>query len=209
MKRAILINIAIAVMLLSTFTNISCKDQTENIKSLKESKVLIAYFSCNEDNTINGQVTSATPKADNTKKLAEMIREEIGGNLFPIITSKKYDSDYGPVVEIAKIEKKEKARPELIGKVNNFDTYDVIVVAFPNWWHTMPMPVFTFLESYDFSGKTIIPVCTHGGGGIQEGDDDIKKSCPDAIVTKSLVVSGYRIDKAQKLITEFFKKINK
>jgi len=74
------------------------------------------------------------------------------------------------------------ARPELTNTVENMESYDVIYLGYPNWWGTMPMAVFTFLESYDFSGKTIIPFCTHEGSGIGNSERDIKKLCPKAKV---------------------------
>ena len=83
-----------------------------------------------------------------------------------------------------------KARPELVSMPKSIDEYDTVVLAYPNYWGTMPMAVFTFLEAFDFSGKTILPLCTNEGSGLSGSERDIKKACPGAIVKSGLSITG-------------------
>ncbi len=83
-----------------------------------------------------------------------------------------------------------KARPELVSMPASIDEYDSVVLAYPNYWGTMPMAVFTFLEAFDFSGKTILPLCTNEGSGMGGSEHDIKKACPGALVKSGLSITG-------------------
>jgi flavodoxin len=88
------------------------------------------------------------------------------------------------------------------------DSYDVIYIGYPNWWGTMPMAVFTFLEEYDFSGKTIVPFCTHERSGMGRSERDIKKLCPNAKVLSGLAIRGGNVERADKDITNWLKKLD-
>ena len=197
------------IIILSYFAIFTFILHSNDIQSLQteESKILTVYFSCDSSNTIDQLITSATPEIENTKKLAEIIQQEIGGDLFPITTSEKYENNYHSVLEQSKNEKEKNLRPKLAAIIENMDSYDTVIIAFPNWWHTIPMPVFTFLESYDFSHKTIIPICTHGGGGIGNSMEDIMEASPPAVVTQGLAVNGYQINNAKETTTNFIKNI--
>ena len=80
------------------------------------------------------------------------------------------------------------ARPELETTIENMDDYDVIFIGYPNWWATIPMPIATFLESYDFSNKVIIPFCSHGGGGLGQSVTDIAKLAPNSRLGEPLSI---------------------
>ncbi|MDR3652473.1 MAG: flavodoxin [Paludibacter sp.] len=108
----------------------------------------------------------------------------------------------------AAAEKRANARPELTAAVENMTEYDTIYLGYPNWRNTFPMAVFTFLESYDFVGKTIIPFCTHEGSGIGNSERDIKKLCPDATVLTGLAIRGSNVSRADNEITNWIKKLN-
>jgi flavodoxin len=136
-----------------------------------------------------------------------MIREIIDGDLFSIDTAQSYPKDYSATVNIAKKELNGNARPELSGHVENMEYYNVIFLGYPNWLGTMPMPVFTFLEEYDFSGKTIIPFCTHGGGGMGRSENDIAKLCPKATLLKGFSVQGSRVSAAKKNVADWLNKL--
>ena len=110
--------------------------------------------------------------------------------MFHIESVTAYPKDYTEATEVAKSELRAKARPKLTGHVEKMEAYDVIFLGYPNWWGTMPMPVFTFLESYDFSGKTIVPFCTHEGSGMGHSEQDIAKACPKAAVLKGIAIHG-------------------
>lgn len=150
-------------------------------------KILIAYFTW-ADNTfvaepssvdINATTSASVLPPGDAGLIARWIQEETGGDLFSIITENKYSSNYDECLNKARAERDNNERPTLVGKVNNMNDYDVIFLGFPNWWYTCPMAVFTFLESYNFSGKTIIPFCAHGTGGLSRTIRDIKRIIPN------------------------------
>lgn len=141
-------------------------------KKFDITRILIAYFS----------------RTGNTREIANRIHENVGGNLFEIVTVDPYPKDYNATVDKAKQEQVNNCRPPLVTEVENIDTYDVVFVGYPNWWGTMPMAVFTFLEAYDFSGKTIIPFCTHGGSRLGRSVEDITATCPKSIILDGLAI---------------------
>ena len=151
-------------------------------------KCLIAYFSRKGQNYVSGRLVDL--KVGNTEVIANMIQKITGGVLFHIESVTAYPQDYTEATEVAKKELRAKARPKLTGQVENMGAHDVIFLGYPDWWGTMPMPVFTFLESYDFSGKTIVPFCTHEGSGLGHSQQDIAKACPKATVLKGIAIYG-------------------
>ena len=153
-------------------------------------KKLISYFSW----------------SGNTAAIAKLIQKETGAELFEIITIKPYPEDYYETTRVAKDELKKNARPELTGAIKNMDDYDIIYLGYPNWWGTFPMAVSTFLESYDFSGKTIVPFCTHEGSGIGRSEGDIRKLCPNAKVLSGIAIRGSSATRADNPILSWLKK---
>lgn len=151
-------------------------------------KTLIAYFSHAGQNYSHGGIKEL--KVGNTEVVAKKLRDMFPSDLFYIDTVQKYPDDHMKKIEIAKREYEQNARPELTARVENMDEYDTVIIAFPNWWTTMPMAVFTFLESYDLSGKTICPLITHGGSGFSNSLRDIARLCPGAKLTEGLAVNG-------------------
>ena len=119
-------------------------------------KSLIAFFSRKGNNYVDSRIVNLP--IGNTEVAAQMIQKLAGGDLFRIETVKDYPSDYEETTDVARQELRQKARPELAGRMDKMADYTVIFLGYPNWWGTMPMAVFTFLEAYDFSGKTIIPL---------------------------------------------------
>lgn len=132
------------------------------------SKYLIAYF------TWSG----------NSKKIAKAISEKIEADIFEIKTVKNYPETYLACVAYAGAERLKKERPKLEKYLESIEEYETIILVFPNWWNGLPTAVFHFLESYDFSGKRILPVCTHGGGGIGKSEQHIRETCPSAEILK-------------------------
>ena len=171
---------------------------------MKNSKSLIAYFSRKGNNSVGGSIVNLP--IGNTKVIANKIEELIESDLFEIETVKSYPKDYTETTNVSKKELRENARPELTEMVNDMDSYDVIYLGYPNWWGTMPMAVFTFLESYDFSGKTIVPYCTHEGSGMGSSERDIKKLCPSANVLSGLAIRGSGVNRADKDIEKWLNK---
>lgn len=144
--------------------------------------ILIAYFSW----------------SGNTEAVAGMIQEEVGGDLFEIAPAEPYTEDYDALLEIAQAEQQEEARPELVGQVENWDSYDVIFVGYPNWWSDAPMAVYTFLESYDFAGKTLIPFNTSASGGFGRSLSGIEESAAGAEILEGFTVTSDRVEDARE-----------
>lgn len=137
-----------------------------------ESHVLIAYFSW----------------GGNTRGIAEEIRNQTGADLFEITPVNPYSDDYNTVLDEAQRDQNEQARPELAAHVENMEDYDTIILGYPNWWASIPMPIASFLEEYDFAGKTIIPFCSHGGGRFGQSLTAIAKLAPNARMGEALSV---------------------
>lgn len=135
--------------------------------------VLIAYFSW----------------GGNTRGIAEEIQRQTGVDLFEIQLVEPYSTDYNTVLEQAQQDQNEQARPELSTHVEDMDQYDTILLGYPNWWASIPMPIASFLEEYDFSGKTILPFCSHGGGGLGQSQTAIAKLAPDANIAEGLAIN--------------------
>lgn len=157
-------------------------------------KTLIAYFSRKGANYVNGSITNLP--VGNTDAAAKMAQEAVGGDLFEIKAVKTYPADYTETTKVAQSELRQNARPELAAHVENMHEYDTIILGYPNWWGTMPMAVYTFLEEYDFTGKTILPYCTHEGSGLSGSERDIKRLCPTANVGKGLAIHGGSVNSA-------------
>ncbi|MDO5547194.1 MAG: flavodoxin [Eubacteriales bacterium] len=162
-------------------------DSTQQMEdsNMNETKILVAYFSRPGENYSVGYIEKG-----NTHIVADMIAEQTGGDIFEIRTVTPYPDDYDECVEIAEQEQNENARPELDESVGDMKNYDVVFLGYPNWWGDMPMAVYTFLESYDFSGKTIVPFCTHEGSGLSSTESSIAEICSDAEVLEGLAIRG-------------------
>lgn len=161
-------------------------------------KTLVAYFSRAGNNYVGGSIIDLP--VGNTEIAAELVGELTGGDLFRIDDVRAYSGDYNICTEEAKKELHANARPELVSYPGNLGDYDAIVLGYPNWWGTMPMPVWTFLEKFNFSGKIIFPLCTHEGSGLGKSESDIRKLCPGADVRKGLAIRGSNVRNARKEI---------
>ena len=183
MKSKLLATILTVVVLV---TGLGADANAQNGKK----KILIAYFS----------------QSGNTKVIAEQIKKYTGGDLFRIETEQPYPSDYRALTEFAQKELKSGIHPKLKTTVKDFDQYDVIYLGSPNWWNTVAPAVMTFLESYDFSGKTIVPFMTHEGSRMGIGETDIKKLATGAKVLKGLPVKGRSVARAEPTVKEWVRK---
>lgn len=141
---------------------------------------LIAYFSW----------------SGNTEAMAQMIQAETGGELFAIAPATPYTEDYNTLLDVAQQEQAEDARPELAAQVENWDSCDVVFVGYPDWWSDAPMVVYSFLEAYDWTGKTLVPFCTSGGSGFGRGLDRLPESASGAAILKGLHVNGDSVEGA-------------
>jgi flavodoxin len=167
--------------------------------------ILMAYFSRSGNNYVNGNIINLP--VGNTEIAAKKIKEMTGGDLFKINPVKKYSEDYRICTEEAQRELQADIRPELAEKLDSIDGYDTIILGYPNWWGTMPMPVWTFLEQYDFLGKTILPLCTHEGSGMGKSEADIRRLCPGANVKKGLAIRGGNVKGTDSIISDWLQKL--
>jgi flavodoxin len=166
-------------------------------------RCLIAYYSRKGNNYIGGKIINLP--IGNTEVIAKKIKGFIEGDLFEINTLKPYPIDYDETTRVAKDELRKNARPELTDTVKNMADYDMIYLGYPNWWGTFPMAVFTFLESYDFTGKTIVPFCTHEGSGMGKSERDIKNLCPNATVLPGIDIRGGSVANADNVVQSWLK----
>jgi len=171
---------------------------------IKTIKKLIAYYSRAGNNIVGGNIINLP--VGNTEVAAKMIHKMTESDMFRIDTVKKYPADYHETTDVAKQELRENARPELSGHVDNMAEYSVIYLGYPNWWGTMPMVVFTFLEAYNFSGKYIVPFCTHEGSGMGRSESDIRKLCSNSRVLKGLPIRGGSVQGAENDIANWLRK---
>lgn len=162
---------------------------------------LIAFYSRTGENYLNGTIKVLTK--GNTEVVAEMIKDIVGGDLFKIEQATPYSNVYNECIDEAMKDQRSNARPKLVGTVNDFDRYDTVYLGFPNYWGTMPMAVFTFLDSYDFSGKTVVPFCTHEGSGAGSSVQAIRKACPGATVKNSFSVYGHKAADAKNDLLKY------
>ena len=183
---------ALSLGMLFALTAICSPVQAQEQETNSESSVLIAYFSVPEDIDTEGIDADAGASIvvkdeqvmGNLEYMADIIQDTIGGDLFRIETVEEYPLDHDPLVDQAAQEQDENARPELASQIENPDQYDTILLGYPNWWGDMPMPLYTFLEEYDFSGKTIIPFTAHGGSGFSDTVNTIGELQPEAEVSE-------------------------
>ena len=168
---------------------------------IEMSKKLIAFYSRADDNYVNGLIK--TLEVGNTEVAAGIIKELTGADLFKLEQLKPYARDYNECIAQAQADQRQNARPDLKSFPETLDEYDVIYLGYPNYWSTMPMAVFTFLEHFDFSGKTIKPFCTHEGSGLGSSLSDIKKLCPAAKVEKGLAIHGGSVKRSRKDIEKW------
>jgi len=167
-------------------------------------KTLIAYYSRKGNNYLGGKIVNLP--VGNTEVVAKKIQALTGGDLFEIDTVKAYPVDYTETTQVAIAEKRTNSRPELAAFVDDMDQYEVVYLGYPNWCNTFPMVVFTFLEAYDFSGKTIIPFCTHEGSRLGNSERDIAELCPGATILKGIAIRGGDVNNAGKQVENWVKK---
>jgi len=122
----------------------------------------------------------------NTRKIASLIQNRTKGTLFEIKMKTPYSTDYGTVVKQAKEEIRAGVIPELVSLPDK-NSYSTVFIGTPNWWHTMAPPLAAFLQSYDMSNKTVIPFCTHGGGGKGTIEKDAASMCPSSTFKNGFV----------------------
>lgn len=166
-------------------------------------KTLIAFFSRADENYFSGAMRYV--KVGNTEIVAGIMKDIIEADSFKIEMKNPYSPVYMTCIEEAKKDLREQARPELTSYLDSINEYDTIVLAYPNYWGTFPMAVATFLERYDFTGKTILPLCTNEGSGMGGSEKGIKKLAPGAEVRKGLPITGSNAANSGESVSHWLK----
>ena len=164
---------------------------------------LIAFYSRAGENYFGGQYRRIS--VGNTEKVARRIAQAVGGELFQIQQKVPYAEDYETCIRQAKADQESHARPELERLPDSLDGYDEIYLGYPNYWGDLPMAVYTFLEAFDWTGKTIHPFCTHEGSGLSGTERKIARAAKGAQVARGLALHGSRVDEAGEKIEAWLK----
>lgn len=175
-------------------------------------KVLVTYFSVPETDGVDASSGASRLVSDgklqgNTEYVATIISEATGGELFEIKTVHTYPGTHKELIDAAKKESEEDARPALATHIKNLNEYDVVFVGFPNWWYDMPQPLYTFFDEYDFSNKTIIPFCTHGGSRFSDAIKSIREMEKGATVLDGYAIARNRVGNSKDGILNWLEKI--
>lgn len=189
-------------------------EETANTVEAGNGNILIAYFSVMETDGVDTVAGASRVAANgevlgNNEYISQIIQRETGGDLFAIETVQEYPTTHDPLLDFAYEEKAENARPELATQIKNLDNYDVIFLGYPNWNADLPMPLYTFLEEYDFSCKTIIPFTTHGGSGFSRTIQTISELQPDAtVISDGLSISRNSVSGAENEVVDWVNALN-
>jgi flavodoxin len=181
----------IFVLALSCFTG---GDMGLNAQSnVDGKKILIAYFSW----------------SGNTRALAQYIHGKVGGDVFEIVRVKPYPTAFNATVAECQQEKWKTPYPELTARVSGFDSCDIIFIGYPMWDHTIPMPIASFVTSYNFRGKTVIPFSTHAGTGLLTSVQDMTRLVPGANVLEPIAIYGSQAKRSGALpeVDQWLRKI--
>jgi flavodoxin len=177
-----------------------------------DGNILIACFTMPEQDGVDASSgASRLIKGDtllgSTEYIAKVIQETTDGDLFEIKTVQQYPASHSPLIAQAREEQDAGARPALATKIENLDLYDIVFVGYPNWWGDLPMPLYTFLEEYDFKGKIIAPFNSHGGSGLSNTVNTIKSLQPEATVVAGFTVSRNNVGDAKNDVIAWLKEI--
>jgi flavodoxin len=151
-------------------------------------------------------------RTGNTREVASQIHQRVGGDLFELRTAHSYPKEYRATTDQAKRELEARFRPQLVGDIKNIDAYDVVFLGYPNWWGTMPMALFSFIEKYKLAGKTLMPFCTHEGSRLGRSEADLKALCPNSTVLEGLALRGgnlanVKAESAQRDVAEWLQQM--
>lgn len=163
---------------------------TEQESTKPTSNILVAYFSWADNAILADDVDAvASPSVispGNVQQLAGWVQEKTGGDLFSIRVTDPYPSDWDDCLTRANQERRDNARPELVGNVENLENYDVVFLGYPNWWYGVPMALLSFLENNDLSGKQVYLFCSHGTGGLASSVDIITEALPGGEISDNI-----------------------
>ena len=166
-------------------------EENQNNQESGSENVLVVYFS----------------HTGNTETVANFIHEAVGGDIVKLETEEPYTDNYNDLLDIAQNEQNENARPLLSTQIDNIEDYDTIFLGYPIWWGDMPMALYTFLDEYDLSGKTIAPFTTSGGSGLSGTPSNIADEEPNATVTEGLSIRDNNVESSQSEVNEWLSEI--
>lgn len=169
------------------------KSVTEKIERNADDKILVVYFSNPESDNAETMTTEEAKSAvvvdkkvvGNTQYVAQIIQQNTGADIFRIEPVTPYPMNHGEIEQIATQEKQDAVLPAIQNKIENFDSYKIFFIGYPIWYGDMPRILYSFLKSYNFSGKTIVPFVTSGGTGKANTFNEIKNLHPDANVIEN------------------------
>lgn len=174
-------------------TDATTPSETGSTVDASNSNILIAYFSVAENSTVDAKSSASVVQETGRgfiATLADTIQNEVGGEMFSIQTSVRYPAKINEVIDFAAKEQDDMDRPELTATIENLEAFNTVFIGFPNWWYDMPMVMYSFFEEYDFSGKTIIPFCTHNGSQFSSTIQTIQELEPNATV----ITAGFTVN---------------
>jgi flavodoxin len=176
-------------------------------KMMSNQKNLVVYFSKTGEQYSVGNISEG-----NTAIVAKMIAEQTGADLFEVkLKNDTYPTAYKALTEVALAEKKASARPEIEGKVENFSDYETVFIGVPNWWADMPMAMYTFIESYDWADKTIVPFVTHEGSGLSSIPNKMESAAHPKAILSGFEIYGHIAqnsrDEAKEKVSAWLKKL--
>ena len=159
---------------------------------------IVIYFSRSGENYFGGVLKDI--EKGNTEVIVEYIREFTGADVFKVEPLNDYPESYMECIDVAKKEQQQDMRPEIKDELKSIDEYDTVYIGFPNWWGTLPMPMFTQLEKLDFTGKIVKPFVTHEGSGFGSSQKDLKKLCDGADIKRGLSIPGANVYDAKDTV---------
>lgn len=174
----------------------------ETPQTPEDTRTLVVYFSM-PDNNDNSTVVIDGETLGNTQYMAYVIQECTQAHLFRLVPTVPYPTDHEALVAQAQQEQNEQARPAFAGEIPDFDRYDTVFVGYPNWWADLPMILYTFFDTYDFSGKTIVTFNTHGGSGFSNTNQTIAALEPQAQVIAGLSLSRDEVATAEQTMADW------
>lgn len=173
---------------------------------------LVVYFSVAENSEVDAVSSASVMEWDGEtvgiiSVLANMIHQQVGGDLYSIDTAVEYPST--TIIDFAAEEQDRNDRPELLNHIENLDDYDTIYIGYPIWWYDLPMAMYSFFDEYDFSGKTIVPFCTHNGSRFSGTIQTIQELEPDAtVIEDGFTVNERDVGDAQEDVLTWLEDLN-
>lgn len=188
------------------------EQQVKSTSQNAKGKSLVVYFSVPETDGVDAssgasRLVSNDKVMGNTQYIASIISEATGSDLFEIKTVHTYPGSHKALINAAKVEINNNTRPKLATHIKNLNNYDIVFVGFPNWWYDMPMPLYSFFDEYDFSDKTVIPFCTHGGSRFSDAIKTIRGLEPKASVLDGYAIPRDRVSEAKPNVLNWLKRI--